>query len=139
MPQIAFTISIVQVDWRGNRISSASRSNEISRIQKVYPILCHIPSSGRIYYITPPIYLDYANCEFYLWQWKICEKSEKLFESFYRALFTNICFPVMELLFQYIPLMTITVLLYFTGFTFYFFNGCLQWIPYIKIWLYVLN
>ena len=59
--------------------------------------------------------------------------------SFYQALFTNICFPVMELLFQYIPLMTVTMLLYFTSFTFYFVNGCLGWIPYLKIWLYVLN
>ena len=66
-------------------------------------------------------------------------KVKKVFESFYRALFTNICFPVTELLFQYIPLMTVTMLLYFTSFTFYFVNGCLWWIPYFKIWLYVLN
>ena len=45
----------------------------------------------------------------------------------------------MELIFQYIPLMTVTMLLYFTRFTFYFVNGCLWWIPYFKIWLYVLN
>ena len=70
---------------------------------------------------------------------KFANKVKKVFESFYRALFTNICFPVMELLFQYIPLMTVTMLLYFTSFTFYFVNGCLWWIPYLKIWLYVLN
>ena len=46
MPQIAFTIGIVQVDWWGNIISSDSQINAISRIQKVYLILCHIPSSG---------------------------------------------------------------------------------------------
>ena len=42
----------------------------------------------------------------------IVNKAHKVFESFYRALFTNICLPVMELLFQYIPLMIITMLLY---------------------------
>ena len=70
---------------------------------------------------------------------KFANKVKKLFESFYQALFTNICFPVMELIFQYIPLLTFTMLLYFTSFTFYFVNGCLWWIPYIKIWLYLLN
>ena len=70
---------------------------------------------------------------------KFANKAKKLFESFYRALFTNICLLVMELLFQYIPLMTITMLLYFARSTFYFVNGCLWWIRYIKIWWYTLN
>ena len=34
----------------------------------------------------------------------------------------------MELLFQYIPLMTITMLLYCASFTICFLNGCLLWI-----------
>ena len=70
---------------------------------------------------------------------QFANKAEKLFESFYWALFTNICLPVMELLFQYIPLMTITMLLYFASSTFYFVNECLWWIPYIKIWWYRLS
>ena len=56
---------------------------------------------------------------------KFANKAKKVFEYFYRALFTNICFPVMELLFQYIPLMTVTILLYFASSTFYSVNGCL--------------
>ena len=44
---------------------------------------------------------------------KFAKKMKKVFKSFYRALFTNICFPVMELLFQYIPLMTVKMLLFF--------------------------
>ena len=70
---------------------------------------------------------------------KFANKAKKIFESFYRALFTNICLPVMGLLFQYIPLMTITMLLYFASSTFYFVNGCLWWIRYIKIWWYMLS
>ena len=44
--QVAFTIVIVQVDWLGNIISPISRSDAINRIHIVYPILCHITSSG---------------------------------------------------------------------------------------------
>ena len=45
----------------------------------------------------------------------------------------------MELIFHYIPVMTITMLLYFASSTFYFVNGCLWWIPYIKISWYMLS
>ena len=31
------------------------------------------------------------------------------------------------------------MLLYFSSSTFYFVNGCLWWIPYIKIWWYLLS
>ena len=44
--QVAFTVGIAQGDWLGNIISLASWSNAINRIHKLYPILCHIPSSG---------------------------------------------------------------------------------------------
>ena len=44
--QVAFKIVIVQGDFLGNIISSASWSDAINRIHKVYPILCHIPSCG---------------------------------------------------------------------------------------------
>ena len=66
-------------------------------------------------------------------------KQKKVFKSFYRALFTNICLPVMEFLFQYIPLMIITMLLYFASSTICFVNGCFWWIPYIRIWWYMLS
>ena len=39
----------------------------------MYPIYCISPT-GRTNYITPPIYLDNANCECYLWHWKYCKQ-----------------------------------------------------------------
>ena len=47
----------------------------------MYPIYCITPT-GRTNYITPPIYLDYENCECYLWHWKICEQREKKIRVF---------------------------------------------------------
>ena len=38
--------------------------------------------TGRTNYITPPIYLDDADCECYLWHGTICEKSEKSIQVF---------------------------------------------------------
>ena len=45
----------------------------------------------------------------------------------------------MELLFQYIPLMIITMLLYFASSKICFVNGCLWWILCICIWWYMLS
>ena len=42
----------------------------------MYPTYCIAPT-GRTNYITPPIYLDDADYECYLWHWKICEQSEE--------------------------------------------------------------
>ena len=42
----------------------------------MYPTYC-IALTGWTNYITPPIYLDDADCECYLWHWKICKQSEK--------------------------------------------------------------
>ena len=47
----------------------------------MYPTYC-IDPTGRTNYITPPIYLDDADCECYLWHWKICEQSEKIIQVF---------------------------------------------------------
>ena len=58
--QVVFTIVIVQGDWLGNIISSASRINAINRIHKVYPILCHIPSSG------PNLLIHRLSCSIHL-------------------------------------------------------------------------
>ena len=55
----------------------------------MYPTYCIAPTV-QTNYITPPICLDDADCEFYLWHWKNCKQIEKVFESFYQALFTNI-------------------------------------------------
>ena len=35
---------------------------------------------GWTNYITPPIYLDDADCECYLWHWKKFEKSEEIIQ-----------------------------------------------------------
>ena len=69
----------------------------------------------------------------------IANKAHKVFDSFHGALFTNICLPLMWLLFQYIPLMIITMLIYFSSSTICFINGCLWQIPYIRIWRYKLS
>ena len=47
----------------------------------MYPTYCISPT-GRTNYITPPIYLDDADCECYLWHWKIWEQSEKIIRVF---------------------------------------------------------
>ena len=47
----------------------------------MYPTYCIAPT-GRTNYITPPIYLDDADCECYLWHWKICEQSEESIRVF---------------------------------------------------------
>ena len=47
----------------------------------MYPTYCIAPA-GRTNYITPPIYLDDADCEFYLWYSKNCEQSEKSIRAF---------------------------------------------------------
>ena len=47
----------------------------------MYPTYCISPT-GRTNYITPPIYLDGANCECYLWHWKNFKQSEKGIQVF---------------------------------------------------------
>ena len=47
----------------------------------MYPTYC-IAQTVQTNYITPPIYLDDADYECYLWHWKICEQSEKIIRVF---------------------------------------------------------
>ena len=47
----------------------------------MYPTYCIAPT-GRTNYITPPIYLDDADCKCYLWHWKIYKQSEESIRVF---------------------------------------------------------
>ena len=64
---------------------------------------------------------------------KIINTADEVYNFSHRVLFQNIWPPIFELFCQYILLMLITILLYFASCTFCFINGCLWWIPYIKL------
>ena len=70
---------------------------------------------------------------------KIMDTANEVYDFFHRVLFENIWLPFFEFTCQYIPLMLITILLYFASCTFCFINGCLWWIPYIKLWWMMLS
>ena len=104
----------------------------------MYPIYCIAPT-GRTNYIAQPISLDNKSCELYLLRWEPCLQNLQ-----------HICFFQPFHISQYLHTNHGIFLLFYSNnvhhdvfllceLHFCFVNGCLWWIPFIKIWRNLLS
>ena len=122
----------------GNIISLVSWSDAINRIHKVYPIYC-IALTGRTNYINQPISLENNDCECYLLRWELCLQNVQRIRFFQLFHISQCLHTDHGIFFCFIPTTCITTFFYFVIYIFCFMNGCLWWIPFIKIWWHLLS
>ena len=71
--------------------------------------------------------------------WNLAYKTCNTFVSLNRLIFLNVYIPIMEFFFCFIPTTCITTFFYLASCIFCFMNGCIWWIPFIKIWWHLLS